>query len=250
MASLTNHSGRANGRQTRRLGIVTGSGPEAGIDLFAKVLAEHRRALGDAYTGDIDAPNVTVLSVPELGHSMNLPDTEDEVWTHLQEACERVADQVDVYAIACNTLYFFEPKIRALGLSAELVSPVACIRQESQRRDGQPLALLGAAPVTDFGGGTSPYAGLVEQGVALELHSEPLRVHALVEAIKVEGRSTPKLEAEFEGLVGELTSEAALLACTELPLLSGERADIELIDVTTLLARALVGDPTLAGSGA
>jgi len=222
-----------------RLGIITGSGPEAGIDLWSKVLHEQRRVLGSSYRGDVDAPDVTVLSVPELGHSMELPDTADLVWSHLQPACKRLASQVDRFAIACNTLYYFEDAITALDLPAKLVSPVECVRAESQRRDGKPMALLGAAPVTNLGGATSPYASLVDS-IELELHSDPARVHALIESIKVEGGSTPALEAEFQAIADGLQSDVAILACTELPLLANEGIEIDLVDVTSLLARELV----------
>ena len=103
-------------KTAKRLGILTGSGPEAGIDLWSKVLSEARRALGSSYRGDIDAPHVVVLSVPELGHSMQLPDTRELVWEHLRAAAEQLAPQVDAFAIACNTLYLFEPELRALSL--------------------------------------------------------------------------------------------------------------------------------------
>ena len=89
----------------RRIGIITGSGPEAGLDLWQKVLEENRLAHGLDFRGDIDAPDVTVLSIPELGYSMDLPETTSRVWTALADACERIAPQVDVFAIACNTLY-------------------------------------------------------------------------------------------------------------------------------------------------
>ena len=49
------------------LGIIGGSGPEAGADLFHKVLAVHRRKLGSFYTSDRDAPNLLLSSVADLG---------------------------------------------------------------------------------------------------------------------------------------------------------------------------------------
>lgn len=226
----------------RRLGIITGSGPEAGIDLWTKVLRAQRHALGSDYNGDVDAPNVTVLSVPELGHSMDLPETNNLVWSHLRAAAERLAPQVDRYAIACNTLYFYEANLRELDLSADLISPVGCIRDESLRRGGAQMALLGAAPVTDFDGDTSPYASLRDT-IPLELHREPQRVHRLIESIKIAGAATPEIESEFSEIIDGLESDAALLACTELPLVADIETTIELIDVTQLLANALVGEP-------
>lgn len=238
-ANLEHDNGDSPSPVNRRLGIITGSGPEAGIDLFSKVLSVQRQALGDRYRGDIDSPNVTMLSVPELGHSMDLPRTEQQVWDDLRQACERIAPQVDAFAIACNTLYYYEDAIRALDLPALLISPVDCIRRESQRRDGRSMALLGAAPVTDLSGDTSPYACLHGE-VELELYPDPQRTHRLIEQIKITGGSSPELEVEFQAIVEELSSEAALLACTELPLLRGEHVAAELVDVTMLLADAMV----------
>ena len=228
-------------KTAKRLGILTGSGPEAGIDLWSKVLSEARRALGTSYRGDIDAPHVVVLSVPELGHSMQLPDTRELVWEHLRAAAEQLAPQVDAFAIACNTLYLFEPELRALSLDAKLISPVDCVRKEWEAKGRQQMALLGAAPVTDFSGQTSPYKELAGP-LSLELHGDPDRVHLLIEAIKLEGGSSPELEAEFTTIVEGLESASALLACTELPLVADVDVDIELIDVTTLMAKALVDE--------
>lgn len=223
----------------QRLGILTGSGPEAGIDLWSKVLAEARHVLGPAYRGDIDAPHVVILSVPELGHSMQLPETRDLVWEHLRGAAEQLAPQADAFAIACNTLYLFEPELRALSLDAKLISPVDCIRNYWEANGRQQMALLGAAPVTDLSGDTSPYKELAGP-LSLELHDDPARVHALIENIKLEGGSSPELLAEFTEIVEGLDAASALLACTELPLVADVDVDIALIDVTTLLAKALV----------
>ena len=224
-----------------RLGILTGSGPEAGLDLWSKVLSEARQTLGSAYRGDIDAPHVVVLSVPELGHSMELPHTRDLVWEHLRSAAEQLAPQVDAYAIACNTLYLYEPELRELSLDATLISPVQCVRDYWETTGRQKMALLGAAPVTDMSGDTSPYRELADP-LALELYDDPARVHALIEAIKLEGGPTPALHAEFTAIVEQLESRFALLACTELPLVADVDVDIELIDVTTLIAKALVNE--------
>ena len=53
-----------------------GSGPEAGADLFLKVLEAHRAALGEAYTGDADAPAILLTQVPAIGGgSATIPDS-------------------------------------------------------------------------------------------------------------------------------------------------------------------------------
>lgn len=222
-----------------RLGIVTGSGPEAGIDLWAKLLEERRAALGEAYRGDVDAPDLTIISVPELGYSMDLTTHAELVWEHLSIACERIAPQVDAFAIACNTLYSFESQITDLCLPAKLISPVDCVLREAAQRGDQTFALLGTTTITALDTAASPYARLRES-MHVELHPDPHRTHALIERIKLAGGSTPALEDEFAAIAAELNSEVVLLACTELPLLSGTGVSAELLDVTRLLARGLL----------
>ena len=50
-----------NHMRRRTIGIITGSGPEAGIDLWVKVLDANKRLLGEGFQGDLDAPRETPL---------------------------------------------------------------------------------------------------------------------------------------------------------------------------------------------
>ena len=54
----------------KKIGIITGSGPEAGVDLWMKILEENKRVLKENFRGDLDAPDVTIFSIQQLGHSM------------------------------------------------------------------------------------------------------------------------------------------------------------------------------------
>ena len=223
----------------RRIGIITGSGPEAGLDLWQKVLEENRLAHGLDFRGDIDAPDVTVLSIPELGYSMDLPETTSRVWTALADACERIAPQVDVFAIACNTLYAFEEDVLALELSATLVSPVDSVAAAAKERGLSSIALLGAGPVTNFDSGTSPYARLSSE-LEVELPADRQALHELIEQVKLAGGSTPEIEERFATVTNDLSGGVAALACTELPLIDASPSGVELLDVTRLLARDLL----------
>ncbi len=222
-----------------RIGIVTGSGPEAGIDLWQKILDENRLDVGPAFRGDIDAPNVTILSIPELGHSMDLPDTKDEVWASLSVACEQIAQRVDVFAIACNTLYAFEEAIGELELSATLLSPVDSVAAEAKRRGLETIGLLAAGPVMDLEHGSSPYGRLADT-LSIELPKDRAGLHEVIKEVKVHGGSTPSIAREFASIVSELSADTAALACTELPLIDATGIDVSFIDPTQLLARDLV----------
>jgi aspartate racemase len=91
------------------IGIVTGSGPEAGIDLWAKILRGNASTLGAAFRGDLDAPRVVVLSEPQLGLSMDLAANETLVWEVMHQTAVTISGQTDFWAIACNTLNWFAP---------------------------------------------------------------------------------------------------------------------------------------------
>jgi L-asparaginase len=232
----------ARGDETRRhrIGIIAGSGPEAGIDMWRKVLQEHRTALGSRYRGDIDAPETVIVSLPELGYSMDLEHEEARVWAALQDAARRVAEQVDVFVIACNTLNHFAGRLRALQLPAVLLTPAEAALAEIERRELTRVALLGSRQTLDLDRWSS-YRALRDR-VQLELPADRERLHRLIEAVKLAGGSSPELEEEFAAFRRELDSDTVLLASTELPLLEGPAASEEsgAIDVSRLLARAAV----------
>lgn len=115
MANNTDHYRRAT------IGIITGSGPEAGLDLWSKILARNQSALSSRFQGDLDAPRAVVLSEPLLGLSMELEQNEEIVWASLRQTIAAISVQVDAFAIACNTLNWFAPRIGALELPAEFV---------------------------------------------------------------------------------------------------------------------------------
>ncbi|MBL8442639.1 MAG: hypothetical protein JNK52_01215 [Zoogloeaceae bacterium] len=68
------------GAARSRIGIITGSGPETGVDLWTKVLRANRELLGSDCRGDLEAPEVVIFSVPELDLSMELERNDAAVW--------------------------------------------------------------------------------------------------------------------------------------------------------------------------
>lgn len=225
-----------------RLGIIAGSGPEAGIDLWAKVLHHNRVMLGAIYEGDIHAPHVTITSIPELGYSMELEKREEQVWCALEHAARQISPHVDYYVIACNTLNYFADRLEALELDARLITPSQVVIEELRRLNhpvDQSVALLGSRQTMDLAHWSS-YAALTEH-FSVELPVETETLHRLIYDVKVAGGSTPEIEREFLALCASLQSDVVLQACTELPLIDVDstRAGKKLIDVSDLLAQAL-----------
>src|SRR3546814_11830862 len=98
-----------------RIGVIAGSGPEAGIDLWSKMLVANRELLGDRFSGDVDSPTVVIFSAPELGLSMDLRKNDAVVWRRLEQVVRDIVPHVDIFTIACNTLHYYSARIRAIS---------------------------------------------------------------------------------------------------------------------------------------
>lgn len=220
------------------IGIIAGSGPDAGIDLWSKILSETRTRLGDSYRGDIDAPRVVVVSEPALGASMNLPASDPEVWTALLASAQEIASQCDTYAIACNTLNIYADRLRTEVPNAQIISYADVAAEWIEEAGIDTVGLLAAKPVTELGE-WSPYS-LLTRIVEVRTPDNPDAVHALIESIKLDGGADPTHAQQLDSLASSLNVDATLLACTELPLVMPGASDNEYIDVTTLVAKALV----------
>lgn len=219
-----------------RLGIITGSGPDAGLDLWQKVLRANKQLLGEGYRGDLDAPQVHVMSVPALGLSMELELNDRQVWQVLSETACTLAEQTDYYAIACNTLNYYQPQLEALGLDARLVSFSDVVIDMLQEQGITRVALLGAKPVTDLGV-WSPYSRL-KQVAEVEVPRNAAGLHQLIYDVKAYGGNHPSVVDQFTELLADLDADVVLLACTELPLIP-VCCDKQLVDVTDLVAQSL-----------
>ncbi|WP_151639388.1 aspartate/glutamate racemase family protein [Noviherbaspirillum aerium] len=226
----------------KRIGIITGSGPEAGIDMWSKLLQASRELQGAAFRGDLDAPAVTVHSEPALGLSMELDRNDEPVWKCLRETAIAIAARVDYYAIACNTLNVYQPRLDALGLPAKFVSFADVVVDYLRQNGIARVALLGARPVVEFGE-WSHYRKLAEHvEVELPQGRSAERLHQLIYDVKTHGGVAPQLRPQFHALLSELQAPAVLLACTELPLIpvgGSDTAGKQIIDVTALVARRL-----------
>ncbi|MGI9623428.1 MAG: aspartate/glutamate racemase family protein [Acidimicrobiales bacterium] len=222
------------------IGIISGSGPEAGIDLWHKVLIASRRRAGPAYSGDLDAPRVVVVSEPLLGLSMDLEAHGPQVWATLEATARQVAEQSDVYGIACNTLNLYAENLESLNLDSELISVQAVAAQYISSERLPSVGLLGARDVNTMGP-LSAYRGLGEITEVIT-PQDPDDLHELVLQIKRSGPATPGLRKRFHHIIKMLDVEPVLLACTELPLLEPPD-DVEVVDVSALLADALVSHP-------
>ena len=222
----------------KKIGIITGSGPEAGLDLWAKLLDANKRRLGPLFRGDLDAPCVKIISEPKLGLSMEMDENHGKVWETLEQTAGELADLVDVYAIACNTLNCFQDRLVQLNLPARLISFPDVVQSYVRENRLERICLLGARPVMELGK-WSAYRRLPEI-VEVETPEDPDDLHQLIYDIKARGGEGGDIRERFEHMLSGIQSRAVLLACTELPLIQNVTTTKNLLDVTALVADKLV----------
>lgn len=222
----------------KKIGIITGSGPEAGIDLWQKILEENKNLLQEKYLGDLNAPNVTILSVPELGHSMELEKNYDMVWQTLKKAVEDICEHVDYFVIACNTLNVYENKINEIGLKHKFLSTLDVVEDYIKQNKLDKVSIIGSLPVLEMQE-FSVFKPLNES-FNVELPNDFQMVHKLIYNVKKDGGDCSLVINDFRSIVEKIESKNIFLACTELPLIKLEYKEKNLIDVTALLAKKLV----------
>ncbi|RPE67229.1 aspartate racemase [Pacificibacter maritimus] len=223
------------------IGIIAGSGPEAGVDLWSKILVHTQQILGPKFTGDVDAARVVIVSEPQLGLSMDLRANEAETWAAMENALCQIAPQVDVFAIACNTLNWFEPQIEALlktiPNAGKFLSFTSVLRDALESSGQQKAGLLAAGPVLaldDY----SVYTEL-SRHIHLEVPQATSELHKLIEDVKRNDQDRAALRASFVEITQSLAADYVLLACTELPLIACPVEGKTVMDVTDVVAHRL-----------
>lgn len=224
--------------ERHRIGLVAGSGPEAGADLWIKVIDETKRLLGAKYAGDLDGPRVRIISSPILGLSMELETNDVAVWPELERVFNDLAEQTDYIAIACNTLNYYERQIKEKTRNAALVSVADVVEDYLNEHGHKSVALLGSAPVTQMDEWSAYYR--LAENFDVEVPEDSAALHQIIYDVKKLGGEDPSVIERFSTLIDSLESDTVLFACTELPLIPYENPNKDLVDVTRLLARKLV----------
>lgn len=252
-----------------RLGVISGAGPDAGVDLLQKVLLRNRQLLGEKYQTDRDAPYVVLMQVPGIGGPRGEKDLFEVdappfqlVWNSLTDTILSLeACRVERFCISCNTLHILEDRIQDFcqqqKVKAQFVSMIDCVLEslKDTAGGGQPgtaaqaevgrapsptrVAIFGSLPVTDVQV-ASPYKKLGETKTLVSLDlSARQRLQALIGFVKKNGTEEPHAAQELESLIAETDAEVVVLACTELPLLLPRLPD-------ELKRRRVLIDPAMA----
>ncbi len=232
----------------RSIAIVTGNAPESGMALWEAVNGRVRRLLGDENAGDASMPPVRVVSLPELGMTMELDARADDVWDALRPVVEELCEgDVALLAIACNTTQYFVERIRAICEPAgvafvSLPEVVAAWLGAHRVRD---VALVGIPYVAQLDGGWSAYADPLQDFDVEQLADGTLeRLVELAYRVKEDGPTQGGLNRLRSILSQGVQSSHVVLALTELSILlplqrKGGRSGKTIVDPVALYAEAL-----------
>ncbi len=137
----------------KSIGIITGNGPDSGIALWQDINKNIVEILGDHFLGDISLPQVTVISVPAMGLSMELDRREQATWQALSEAVIEMKEQkVELLALACHTTHYFTDKIKEIfdGERQKFVSMPSVVLKYVEENDIDEMAILGISYVSNL----------------------------------------------------------------------------------------------------
>lgn len=221
-------------RKMPRIGIITGSGPDAGIDLWTKTLAAVRRR-GDEFSGDTNVPEFTIFSLPTLGLSMELESHRDQVLSCLLDGARDIAARTDLFCIACNTLHVFAREILDLRLKARFVSVTDTTCKYVRKRGLQKVALLSTSTTAK-----NHIFESLSEWCEIEVPEKPQFLDNLILNFKRDPERRAEWARQGRKVIRGLSSAHVILACTELPLFLPSSVDgKELIDASTILAEEI-----------
>lgn len=233
----------------RAIAIITGNAPESGISLWQRINTHTRELLGSDNCGDVSMPPVRVVSLPQMGLTMELDRRERDVWERLEPEIQALcnARESSMLAIACNTTQYFVDRIRAIcePTGVEFICLPEVVAAWLRSQQVEEVALVGIPFVADVAAGYSAYARPLAD-FKLEIPSEYTfgRLTELAYWVKETGPNERGLTHLRNILAGGVESPYVVLALTELSILlelqkKAGRSGRTIIDPVELYAQAL-----------
>jgi aspartate/glutamate racemase/prolyl-tRNA editing enzyme YbaK/EbsC (Cys-tRNA(Pro) deacylase) len=136
-----------------KIGILTGNSPESGIFLWQKINETIRAKLDNDFLGDLSFPTVLVVSMPEMGLSMELDIRQNDTWQVVEEGITALCkDGATIIGIACNTTQYFSEQVKEIckKYNAEFISMADAVNSYLTDEKIIHFDFIGIKFVTDF----------------------------------------------------------------------------------------------------
>jgi aspartate racemase len=189
--SAKNASAPRGIRNPQTIGILTGNPPVSGSNLFDAIIAHIQKMLKDYSLGDVCMPKIHMVSVPDIGVSMEM----DRRTAPLRRALLAGIDELcmtgaKIIVHPAHTTHHFAPEMaaRAAERGARFMSMAEVTAAKLQALAAQEVALLGTRYVTDFSLGWSVYAQSLE-GITVHTPSDEAwaKIHDLAYEVQQNG---------------------------------------------------------------
>jgi aspartate racemase len=222
------------------IGILGGLGPEATLELYRRILIHTPARVDQEHLHVIIDCNP---KIPDPNDAVMLPGAPSSVPALCDTARNLERSGADFIIIPCNTAHIFLPQVRA-AVRIPVLSMVDEVVSELRRRlpGVQRAGLLASPAVVTTGLYARALAGAGLETVIPDAAGQKT-VYKVIFKVKA-GDKSAAVRACLDEVAQELArkgAQAVLLACTELPLVTGPH-DLALpaLDTVDILARAAV----------
>lgn len=147
-------------REPETIGILTGNPCDSGLDLCASINAHVRRLLKKNSLGDVSMPKIVIISIPQIGISMEMDKREAPLRAALLRGVDELcATGAKILAHPAHTTHYFASDIaaRAAERGARFLSMAELTAEQLRISGVKEIALLGTRYVTDLSQPWSAY---------------------------------------------------------------------------------------------
>ncbi|KKB75531.1 MULTISPECIES: aspartate/glutamate racemase family protein [Bacillus] len=216
------------------IGILAGMGPKSTGPFVDKVVGECQRMYGATY--DIDFPHMMIYSCP-TPFFIDRPINHEEMEAAIIKGARKLEQTgADFIAIPCNTAHIYFQQLQH-SVSVPLLNMV----DETMKAipgHSKKIALLATDPTVQSGIFQDAF---LKNGLDY-IHKDhwQARVNQIIQMIKT-GQTDEAVQL-WETFSKELTEEidAAVIACTDLNVVTDKQSAIRCIDSSSCLAKAIV----------
>lgn len=231
--------------QFKRFGIIAGSGPEAGVDLWSKLLMSARSTLGAGYKGDPSAPFVRIISSPALGLANDTWINRRAVHSALKRCVTEITRSTDYFTVACNVLQVQTRQLLRGPRARNFITFNQAVDARLRDFGTDSFVLLGAAGITSLGP-RSIYASLAS-AYRITVPEDQASVDQLIRDIKLLGASESSVVTRMQTLIDTYIGCTIVLACTDFPLVPiSAPAGSTIVDATEALASFAIQKLTIS----
>ncbi len=234
----------------KSIGIITGNGPDSGMELWRLINNEVVEIMGAHFLGDLSLPKVFMVSLPSMGLSMELDQREKATWKELSTAVNNMINfNVDILALACHTTHYFAEKIKELfeDKHRKFISMVDVVSNYISSNSINEFAFLGINYVADLGK-WSGYSKLNQYSVEKLSQNTLRKFHELGYLVKQKGPYHKIFQQLIQLINNEIRSENIIIALTELSILYQSQRKMvrktshNVIDALELYGKAIARD--------